>query len=356
MNSIHSRFFHPGEFASPKQANPFPQTCDLIHLSVLQEYVTGPVSILDCSSRNHWLLRTRYKQCFTIYARKNPTRFPLLHNLCPLCQCELDSIQFNTTEEQDFGLDQDNHPGFDGSEEVAAFEYCRRCRYWAWHYLDAFIEQRGGVWTHDYTGLISKARMFEPQLPNNSSAELALWIRRHPDAWRLMSPRRFELLVADIFRANYSHAEVVHVGQTGDKGIDAVLTDTGDKQWLIQVKRRAKFGRSESPEAVDRLIAVVTVPPAKTGSVELVNVVKGILVSNADHFTVQAIERSNDARKKGHVIELIDRGLLDKMLGATLPDRPWLPILRATFPRFANRLETMIPSDCQLVLPITEQW
>ena len=39
-------------------------------------------------------------------------------------------------------------------------------------------------------------------------------IRQDPYRLHFVNPKRFEKFVADVFRANYTNAEVVHVGKT----------------------------------------------------------------------------------------------------------------------------------------------
>ncbi|WP_159078674.1 restriction endonuclease, partial [Klebsiella aerogenes] len=54
-----------------------------------------------------------------------------------------------------------------------------------------------------------------------------------------------ETLVTDIFKANYRHCEVKHVGGPGDLGIDVLFIDDNDTKRLIQVKRREHPKRAE---------------------------------------------------------------------------------------------------------------
>ena len=52
------------------------------------------------------------------------------------------------------------------------------------------------------------------------------------------------------------------------------------------------------------------------------------LVSTADHFTYRAYEAVARAKEIGKIIQLIDRGKLNRMLGPMLPDRPWRSIIK----------------------------
>jgi hypothetical protein len=77
---------------------------------------------------------------------------------------------------------------------------------------------------------------------------------------------------------------------------------------------------------------------------------RGIVVSTADHFTLRARQAAKKLKKQGFYIELIDKGILNRMLDPILPDRPWLSIVRAHDPEIADRLSLQVSSDYQLHL------
>src|SRR5829696_6594338 len=90
--------------------------------------------------------------------------------------------------------------------------YCRNCRFWQWYYyLDDFYgDDETRTWTGEgcpppaeQRACISKLREFNHHLPDSCSIELAQYLRSKPAAWHQFEPKRFEKLVADIFRANY---------------------------------------------------------------------------------------------------------------------------------------------------------
>jgi hypothetical protein len=122
-----------------------------------------------------------------------------------------------------------------------------------------------------------------------------------------------ETLVADIFRANYRHSEVIHVGRPADRGIDVIFIDTACTKWLIQVKRRACARKSEGFAALQSLL----------GTMALEGERHGLIVSTANSFSYQARRAQRLARQQGYIIELYDKGVLDRMVGALLPQVPW---------------------------------
>jgi hypothetical protein len=105
-----------------------------------------------------------------------------------------------------------------------------------------------------------------------------------------------ETLVADIFRANYQHSEVMHVGRPGDRGIDVIFIDSACTKWLIQVKRRARVRTSEGFATLQSLL----------GTMALEGERHGMIVSTAHSFSYQARQAQRRARQQGYVIELYD--------------------------------------------------
>jgi hypothetical protein len=146
--------------------------------------------------------------------------------------------------------------------------------------------------------------------------------------------------VADIFRANHASSEVIHVGKPDDGGVDVILIDSANEQWLAQVKRRERQDSSEGVSTIRNLIGTMVLEGAK----------RGIVVSTADHFTLRARQAAKKLKKQGFYIELIDKGILNRMLDPILPDRPWLSIVRAHDPEIADRLSLQVSSDYQLHL------
>ena len=97
----------------------------------------------------------------------------------------------------------------------------------------------------DHLAYVSKLRKFNTRLPDGCSEELAMHIRRDTSRLHFVDLKRFEKFVADVFRANYTNAEVVHVGKPNDGGVDVLFIDAQEEQWLIQVKRRGVKRQSE---------------------------------------------------------------------------------------------------------------
>lgn len=236
---------------------------------------------------------------------------------CPYCKHNLTTITFEDTVEREFGL---------------LLEYCPSCTYWTWHYFAYSYLSREPFTPLAYTSFIGKVREFDENMPEGCIEEIGAWIRQNPKRWHTIHPSRFEKLVADIFRANYAHAEVKHVGKPADGGVDVVFIDADKEKWLIQVKRREKAKSSESVSTIRNLL----------GTLYLEDATKGIVVSTADHYSYQAYADVNRASERGMTIKLIDRSVLDHMLDGVIVDKPWLTPLQQFFPEFVPFLEASI--------------
>ena len=217
--------------------------------------------------------------------------------------------------------------------------YCQNCRFWQARLYSAF---RACMPPPDNWAYISKLREFDTNLPEGCETELALHIRRHPDLLHFFNPRRFEKFVADVFRANYTNAEVLHVGKPGDGGIDVLLIEARGEQWLIQVKRR---GSQKSSEGVSTIRDIL-------GAMVVKGVRKGIVVSTVERFSPNARQDTVKAKTGpfGMTVELVDKDIFNKMLDPILPDRPWLDPISEVDEGICNYLADRIPSDNQLDL------
>ena len=177
-------------------------------------------------------------------------------------------------------------------------------------------------------------------LPEGCNKELALHITRHPDLLHSFNPTRFEKFVADVFRANYTNAEVLHVGKSHDGGVDVLLIDVQEEQWLIQVKRRGFQIPSEEVKTIRDLLGAMHLGEARMG----------IVVSTAGRFSRPAQEAAIKAGKVRNpmIVRLVDKSMFNKMLDPILPDRPWLDPISEVDEAICSSLVDRIPSDNQL--------
>ena len=250
---------------------------------------------------------------------------------CPYCSTKLLKVE-------DEVIQKDSHRDY-------CLWYCQNCRFWqARLYSDPY---RACIPPPDHWAYLSKLRNFNTNLPDGCSEELALHIRAHPDLLYAFNPTRFEKFVADVFRANYTNAEVLHVGRPNDGGIDVMLIDVEMEQWLIQVKHRETQNITEGVSTIRDILGAMVVQGAR----------RGIVVSTAKRFSRYAIQAAAKAEVGPHrmTVQLVDSGIFNKMLDPILPDRPWLLPITQLDAELAGYLANQIPSNNQLELFTTTQ-
>ena len=220
------------------------------------------------------------------------------------------------------------------------FWYCRKCRFWQARFCPD--PSRWDMPPPDFHAYISKLREFNGDLPEGCNEELALYIKRYPNLLHSFNPTRFEKFVADVFRANYTNAEVVHVGGPGDGGVDVLLIDTGKEDWLIQFKHHKSQNHSEGVKTIRDMLGAMHLKERRIG----------IVVSAAEKFSQPAKETTVTAGKVRNpmTIHLVDKSIFNKMLNPILPDRPWLDPISEVDEGLCSCLADRIPSDNQLDL------
>ena len=216
---------------------------------------------------------------------------------------------------------------------------CDYCRFWQARIYSAF---QACMPPPDNWAYVSKLREFDTNLPEGCSEELALYIRKHPNFLYFCHPTRFEKFVADVFRANYTNAEVIHVGKPHDGGIDVLLIDTGKEDWLIQVKHHKSQNHSEGVGTIRDMLGAMHLEEARIG----------IVVSAVKKFSQPAKEAAIKAGKVRNpmTIHLVDKSIFNKMLDPVLPDRPWLDPISDVDEEMCGHLAGRIPSDNRLDL------
>jgi HJR/Mrr/RecB family endonuclease len=197
------------------------------------------------------------------------------------------------------------------SYRTYCLKVCPNCLHWK------FSGYQAPKQDHDEYFIISAVSVlqkFTTTLPTGCSIELAQQLRRNASLWHTLAPRRMETFVADIFKSNHKHCEVVHVGRPGDLGVDVLFIDDTATKWLIQVKRREKPNKAEGFSTLQSIL----------GTLVLHGEQHGIIVSTADYFSSQVKKQAASAANRGYKVDLIDKGILDRMIGSLLPERPWI--------------------------------
>ncbi|WP_084175254.1 restriction endonuclease [Actinokineospora spheciospongiae] len=280
------------------------------------------ISIADSTEYN----RPRISNRLTINGKPQPsTRYPVFkkfrnntvvddlpgfENLptrvknCPYCHTSMGATEIH------------NHGPEDGDRTAGQLlEYCPNCTFWQAHGLrmQGYEARCSLFYNFDVAVLSSKVKEFETDFPEGSLSEISQWLRRHPEKYQTMPPRYLEVLVTKLFRNIGTYVEARHVGRPGDGGVDVLLVDAEGCSWLVQVKRREDVDSAEPVSTIRNVL----------GSMVLEGFKHSIIVSTADRFTLQAQQATGRAEGKGYEIQLVDRGVLDRIIGRSLPVAPW---------------------------------
>jgi hypothetical protein len=250
---------------------------------------------------------------------------------CPFCGFQLENCGYFEEEDGDLLSPAARCE----APDLVMLWSCPFCAFWQWY---SILENRG---LHGAAAM-SVLRTFDPTIPEGCWSELSQHLRRNESLWHSLNPTVMERLVAEIFRANYVGAEVIHVGRPGDRGTDVLFVDSGVHQWLISVKRRGRERAVEPFETLQKLLGTLVIEGQQ----------RGIIASNAHHFSYQVQREVKRVRQLGYTVELLDRGKLHRMLGALLPDRPWSSdLLRSGIPtELVQRFERTTTAIHQLGL------
>ena len=158
---------------------------------------------------------------------------------------------------------------------------------------------------------------FEMSSEEVALAELGTYIRQHPREFNNLSWRRFEELVADVFR-NYGY-KVILTNPSRDNGADLILLeyDSARPYAIVECKRY----RSDRKIQVDLVRKLV-------GAVIDWDVQKAYLVSSTD-FSKGAKEAAARYRSKGFEIDLVALSDILTLLQVYNANLPKLHILNA---------------------------
>ena len=256
------------------------------------------------------------------------TRFNVISN-CPFKECG--AGLFSAQKKDVFD------PQEEWVEELSVAE-CPRCGYWQAMWYEDLGQGAMGCPAAHWEARLGKLAEYDMCLPDGCSAELAKHLQISPHKWNDLPPTRLERLTADIFKANYAPCDVVHVGQPNDGGVDVIFVDSGIRRWLVSVKRRVDPLKGESVSTLRNLLGAMVLKNARYGAV----------VSTVDHFTYRAYEAVGRARDMGYVLELVDRGKLDRMVGSLIPRREWVDFVQEYKPDWVREFCVRMPDPRQM--------
>lgn len=169
-----------------------------------------------------------------------------------------------------------------------------------------------------YTERVSTIKKFDISSSEIAFPELATHLKRKPDDYYALAPRRFEELIADVYR--HLGFEVELTQQTHDEGIDVVILNNRKIQQVVQCKRNAAT-RKIGVGVVREILGVALY----TGVSRATIVATSSFSEFATRFAADVNERLSPMR-----IDLLDASSLVASIGAynvTLPPLHLNPIL-----------------------------
>lgn len=133
-------------------------------------------------------------------------------------------------------------------------------------------------------GLRGVLGIYKPLVPlqDSTTEYLVSHLKKHPDQLPNIGPKRAEKFVMDLL-SDYLNCEVKNVGGYKDKGIDGYIIKGDEISSIVQIKWRENMNGAESVKVIREV----------AGTLLARGIPSGILVSNKDHFSKDAIEDAN---------------------------------------------------------------
>lgn len=185
---------------------------------------------------------------------------------CPYCQSITKSDWTSTPMDDDY------------ESTECRLIVCPTCGWWQKCTRNNYICESWllGTWFTDY--LTGEAYYYDISSLEVSICELRNFLKRHPKYLSHVHPTVFEKLIQDCFKSVFGPCEVIHIGGSGDGGIDLKLTRGDMGTYLVQVKRRENLNGKEGVQVVRELNGVLF----REGEA------KGMVVTTARDFTEAA--------------------------------------------------------------------
>lgn len=205
--------------------------------------------------------------------------------------------------------------GGGGYDHVHRVHQCHQCSWW-WEeeYEEIYIGEGDRLSKERKRfGILNRYDVGSIELPINT---LRNYLSKHTGILYDIHPTKLEQLVGSVFRDHYE-CEVRHLGRTGDGGVDLLLIQ-GERQTVVQVKRRSKKNVTEGVAPIRELIGAMILQGKKDG----------MFVTTAKSFSMPAKSAASQAPTKTadiNKIELINCGKLVDILDLTMPKitAPW---------------------------------
>ena len=154
---------------------------------------------------------------------------------------------------------------------------CLKCGFWG---------GRGSRMDNVYepTPLRGVLGIYKPLAPlkDFSTEYLVSHLKKHPDQLPNIGPKRAEQFVMDLL-SDYLNCEVKPIGGFKDKGVDGYVIKGDEISSIVQVKWRENMNGAESVKVIREV----------AGTLLARGIPSGILVSNRNHYSKDAIKDAN---------------------------------------------------------------
>jgi len=194
---------------------------------------------------------------------------------------------------------------------------CDTCGWWR-----IFHGTRGGQDTVNFEFVVAEAQRYDVDAVAAPIGSLRRHLRARPTDLAFVHPTTLERLISDCLEDEFAPCEVIHLGGTGDGGVDLMLIESDRSPLLIQVKRRADILGPQGLNVVRELNGVLF----REG------LARGMVVTTADRYTRGA--RAEAVTRTGGLVsryEMRLRAFDDIVAMLQLPRRtsshPWVPYL-----------------------------
>lgn len=259
------------------------------------------------SSHSNELIENTGPSIFFLIEQKHYKKVP---QWCKYCKSKMDLRKYKPME------------GGQCNSSLEVLFVCSNCGWWYYMNHEEIIMDDGDALENirnDY-GILKKYKVDSFHTPTDILRDELI---KKPNLIYNINDKKMEQIVGSVFKDFYD-CEVIHLGKTGDGGIDLLLVN-GNEQTAVQVKRRTKENSTESVTLIREFL----------GAMILEQKMNGIIVSTADHFTRPAKEAAKKAPEVSSVkaIELLDYSRFTDILKITTPlkKQTWEKYLTKTF-------------------------
>jgi hypothetical protein len=229
------------------------------------------VRLLNMSMMKHrFIYRSSYTTTLACgnWSGEHETRRPETFTCCPYCSSKLTKLEPDIW----MGGPQNAH---------ADPEFCTNCGWWT--LSAAFVDHSSTYeWCSQTIAELVRYDITGLEIPTRLLVE---YLSTHFDDIYLISPRKMEMIVQDIYR-DHLNCQVELTASTRDGGKDLICVDTDNQKFLVEVKRYNRT-RKVGIGIIQRFAGVLL----------LEGVSRGIVVTTSD-YTKAALESAKKIYEK----------------------------------------------------------